>query len=174
MSPISIHAPHTGRDPVVPGTAPRRAGISIHAPHTGRDPRPCPGKRRGTKISIHAPHTGRDFLCSAVMVLIYQFQSTRPIRGATVMLKRNDLFLSFQSTRPIRGATAPTLHRYVFHVFQSTRPIRGATRCSTRNIGYPLNFNPRAPYGARLARPGGKGCQPVISIHAPHTGRDTP
>ena len=80
-------------------------------------------------------------------------------------------------------------------LFQSTRPIRGATTDSTTPRGHNTeNFNPRAPYGARLATP---ACLPSvryfnprapygarlwaeakarwqagISIHAPHTGRD--
>ena len=56
----------------------------------------------------------------------------------------------FQSTRPIRGATrlSPNIIRK-YLVFQSTRPIRGAT------------FLPM-PYNKDR----------LISIHAPHTGRD--
>ena len=81
MLPISIHAPHTGRDYEVRGgalcinefqsTRPIRGAtgwvspkmpaknISIHAPHTGRD---FHDKRLAAPdgISIHAPHTGRD------------------------------------------------------------------------------------------------------------------
>ena len=105
---ISIHAPHAGRDlagssvpprvhhfnPRAPcgarlqaliGTVP--AGfISIHAPHTGRDQAGDASPRADVAISIHAPHTGRDFrLCDAEGTE-YQFQSTRPIRGATTPL----------------------------------------------------------------------------------------
>ena len=57
--------------------------ISIHAPHAGRD-RNGRHLGRGRRISIHAPHAGRDF------VPLYDeedgaiFQSTRPMRGATL------------------------------------------------------------------------------------------
>ena len=56
--------------------------------------------------------------------------------------------------------------------FQSTRPIRGATICDRCGRVIFPHFNPRAPYGARLAH--GVGCDilDAISIHAPHTGRD--
>ena len=79
---ISIHAPHTGRDPgflnfplILSNFNPRApygarlmdspdvsraALISIHAPHTGRD-RPRQADQQRECISIHAPHTGRDF-----------------------------------------------------------------------------------------------------------------
>ena len=60
--------------------------------------------------------------------------------------------MRFQSTRPIRGATdihfIPVQRR---NGFQSTRPIRGATHRVAR----------REPGSVR------------ISIHAPHTGRDS-
>ena len=126
-----------------------------------------------------------------------KFQSTRPIRGATVRhAAPNGAGDAFQSTRPIRGATyrpacarpcrranfnprAPYGARLLLlcvHLalagFQSTRPIRGATcrRCLIRAGA--SDFNPRAPYGARPAScyPGRAGQH--ISIHAPHTGRD--
>ena len=37
--------------------------------------------------------------------------------------------------------------------FQSTRPVRGATTIMAEVEDLPLNFNPRAPCGARLSRP---------------------
>ena len=81
--------------------------------------------------------------------------------------------ISFQSTRPIRGATCPMRSAWTpLLTFQSTRPIRGATKSTLpRGRGRP-HFNPRAPYGARpgAARP--RKDIGIISIHAPHTGRD--
>ena len=95
--------------------------------HTG-----CDATKEATgikhEISIHAPHTGRDSVDRAPSFGTSTFQSTRPIRGATLIIPRV-LF-----------------------------PVK--------------NFNPRAPYGARqkvLCREGGVV---LISIHAPHTGRD--
>ena len=96
--------------------------------HTGRD---ATKEATGIKheISIHAPHTGRDGLDGRVGMYVEEFQSTRPIRGAT-------------------------------------------SSGSAMRRGRSINFNPRAPYGARLG-----GCalgvyHGCISIHAPHTGRD--
>ena len=56
--------------------------ISIHAPRAGRDrterlPAPSEG------ISIHAPRAGRDKHLHDVMRYDAEFQSTRPVRGAT-------------------------------------------------------------------------------------------
>ena len=84
-------------------------------------------------ISIHAPHTGRDLHLFPVSKSVYQFQSTRPIRGATSVLKW------FTSPSP---------------VFQSTRPIRGATLRTFPQPLFPRDFNPRAPYGARPQKSG--------------------
>ena len=146
------------------------------------------------------------------------FQSTRPIRGATVRCLAESRGEGFQSTRPIRGATAalfapvdggkhfnprapygarPTSPRdrqttaaisihaphtgrdlsalmrsSSFREFQSTRPIRGATPPCSATTRTTWNFNPRAPYGARLGRVLETLRRYDISIHAPHTGRD--
>ena len=80
------------------------------------------------------------------------FQSTRPMRGATNGRKlRNGRRLRFQSTRPMRGATFTVYILLCTHCpFQSTRPMRGAT-----NIGVTTSQ------------------QMIISIHAPHAGRDS-
>ena len=125
---ISIHAPHTGRDagagdlggveslfqstrPIRGATAAgavlvQRGRISIHAPHTGRDVLRQHGDGQLVAISIHAPHTGRDARVVAVVADPDLFQSTRPIRGATVKAAGQIAkLMQFQSTRPIRGAT---------------------------------------------------------------------
>ena len=196
MISISIHAPHTGRDEAAPGWD-VWGNISIHAPHTGRDangntiydgvevfqstrpirgatptseppaqparyfnPRAPYGARlcinlalpNLVNISIHAPHTGRDRLRAVNKSGDPSFQSTRPIRGATFdYAGQSWILLEFQSTRPIRGATA-------------------SHDCSCTTCA---NFNPRAPYGARLLSERFRLDAVQISIHAPHTGRDS-
>ena len=126
---ISIHAPHTGRDlkaigklrgtnefqstrPIRGATGTGEGGtpcnaISIHAPHTGRDEIDHVAALGDHGISIHAPHTGRDQYTDGALGTRTSFQSTRPIRGATLELVLKLLTSGFQSTRPIRGATAP-------------------------------------------------------------------
>ena len=147
-------------------------------------------------ISIHAPHMGRDKRGVGCGLRAVIFQSTRPIWGATVVLLSGRRFLKFQSTRPIWGATgwlfvrfrsvrisihAPhmgrdclvLLARVLSLVFQSTRPIWGATESYATNSNTSMNFNPRAPYGARLSRLILCSFIQSISIHAPHMGRDS-
>ena len=150
------------------------AAISIHAPRMGRDyrtqwrkpwprhfnPRAPYGARRDLMrtalsiifISIHAPRMGRDNTAAILAAQRAQFQSTRPVWGATITgLAAQVQATKFQSTRPVWGATgrvniraaaqAISIHaprmgrdalredsRKLRHVFQSTRPVWGATR----------------------------------------------
>ena len=100
------------------------------------------------------------------------FQSTHPLRGATLQVRRyapaqgisihaplagcDIIVLSsrpsasrFQSTHPLRGATFPHKQRVFAVVFQSTHPLRGAT---TTNNSLTVSV--------------------YISIHAPLAGCD--
>ena len=69
-----------------------------------------------------------------------EFINNGPLQGA------------FQSTRPMRGATLKASALVSYHSFQSTRPMRGATRTSDAGCRGYKNFNPRAPCGARRHR----------------------
>ena len=114
-------------------------------------------------------HTGRDSAASWALWPLSVFQSTRPIRGATVSWRsRSRRFAPFQSTRPIRGATGPqwakSRQRWHFNprapygarpkplsatrlppTFQSTRPIRGATLKSAPSIRSNSQFQSTRP-----------------------------
>jgi len=107
-------------------------------------------RRSEEAISIHAPHAGRDLDGFLVFREEETFQSTRPMRGATMSVSRSpSSAYAFQSTRPMRGATAQSLSAKLSFRFQSTRPMRGAT------VG---QMQGNVILG--------------ISIHAPHAGRD--
>ena len=158
--------------------------ISIHAPHTGRDRpethAPTPMKQfqstrpiRGATIfsgslahfkdiSIHAPHTGRDPAPGWRPPLRSYFNPRAPYGARHVVAWRNTgEFAAFQSTRPIRGATMAYFPNTGRIVFQSTRPIRGATCGCRERMCATINFNPRAPYGARRRRypRSGRACE---------------
>ena len=89
---------------------------------------------------------------SSAMLRLRLFQSTLPVRGATMhsqlICKR---FPSFQSTLPVRGATWTRIPQSSGAGFQSTLPVRGAT-----------------------VHRGKLGADPRISIHAPRAGSDHP
>ena len=103
--------------------------------------------------------------------------------------------LEFQSTRPVRGATRPGFPRYVRHQISIHAPRAGRDadqlqklqnkldisihapragrdRRSSRPRPSSLYFNPRAPCGARRGRRADAFRALHISIHAPRAGRD--
>ena len=106
--------------------------------------------------------------------LINEFQSTRPMRGATTIgpARRREREISIHAPHAGRDADVIVIC-WKLTVFQSTRPMRGATEASCLiaslitisihaphagrdagrfGIGVALfeDFNPRAPCGARL------------------------
>ena len=125
------------------------AEISIHAPLTGSD---ADIALTGSFfiISIHAPLTGSDLAFLLIFHLLTKFQSTLPLRGATlqtnkkipinidfnprspygerhVIQSKKDPTIKFQSTLPLRGATSGRGRQGGPFSFQSTLPLRGAT-----------------------------------------------
>ena len=80
-----------------------------------------------------------------------KFQSTRPLRGATVTANADERVYGISIHAPLAGRDLAAVAGWIKKkIFQSTRPLRGATY--------------RAYYKV-LA-------QMVISIHAPLAGRD--
>ncbi|EOS63285.1 hypothetical protein C816_03710, partial [Oscillibacter sp. 1-3] len=128
--------------------------------------------------------------------LSFQFQSTPPAWGATIVAKADDRVFTFQSTPPAWGATLDTKKQLRKEIFQSTPPAWGATLLKScccypiwisihaprmggdllhvpwpRSSGY---FNPRPPHGGRLGRQIPPERATKISIHAPRMGGDDP
>ena len=91
----------------------------------------------------------------------------RPARS-----RRFLLMFQFQSTLPVWGATPVRLPAVSPVRFQSTLPVWGATPCSRPRPGWRRYFNPRSPCGERPGQepPGAEDRQ--ISIHAPRVGSD--
>ena len=103
-------------------------------------------------ISIHAPHAGATASERAKTCCKCLFQSTRPMRGAT-------------------GAGSPG--RFFQSDFNPRAPCGARPRQDLRGHLCGLHFNPRAPCGARRVVIAAPHHRPVISIHAPHAGRDS-
>ena len=81
--------------------------------------------------------------------------------------------MQFQSTRPVWGATRGAPYQRCRRArFQSTRPVWGATHLCRHPHPRCGHFNPRAPCGARRANPRSYRPRSPISIHAPRVGRD--
>ena len=125
---ISIHTPHAGSDAAIQLGFGDDTPISIHTPHAGSDP--VSGNHPAyTRISIHTPHAGSDLAILNGSCWGFLFQSTLPMRGATLFTGQAEYHSGrFQSTLPMRGATCHWRgHSQPDSLFQSTLPMRGAT-----------------------------------------------
>ena len=81
---ISIHTPHAGSDDKGRGLVQKFLLISIHTPHAGSD-RYCPVYRRGRiHFNPHSPCGERRDGWPAHQNHCQRFQSTLPMRGATI------------------------------------------------------------------------------------------
>ena len=102
-------------------------------------------------ISIHAPLTGCDDFCDTTKKMMAEFQSTHPLRDAT--LTYYDIIISVKNFNP--------------------RTPYGMRRCASIGcISISVYFNPRTPYGMRQNNEEIKVTLSDISIHAPLTGCD--
>ena len=123
-------------------------------------------------ISIHAPRAGSDSRRWILYRTIPIFQSTLPVRGATVFYYLIQTSIGFQSTLPVRGATlisnvvaycisisihAPRAGSDSIYGISSTyflisihAPRAGSDNNTPTNTTKTGDFNPRSPCGERL------------------------
>ena len=146
--------------------------VSIHAPRAGRDSqggrKPAAPTRFNPRAPCGARHSNRMYPSKSA-----SFQSTRPVRGATLPPSRNSRRSTVSIHAPRAGRDSSlSISRSIASAFQSTRPVRGATRhaCAASNCA--CCFNPRAPCGARQLNCTHGKAGPHVSIHAPRAGRD--
>ena len=149
-----------------------------------------------SNFNPRAPCGARPLSCSLASQAVI-FQSTRPMRGATLKYAIPALAIGISIHAPHAGrdilppsaiwsfprnfnprapcgARLHEVSKYVIpHVFQSTRPMRGATNVTLFAPCATIYFNPRAPCGARLLLASPVLSSLPISIHAPHAGRDS-
>ena len=105
---ISIHAPLAGRDEdwiTLEGSD----VISIHAPLAGRDLGTVPGPG-ATVISIHAPLAGRDLVYAGDQWFTLYFNPRAPCGARPQRSAKDAPRAGFQSTRPLRGATVSPIN----------------------------------------------------------------
>ena len=124
--------------------------ISIHAPREGCDATRHNLSPAFASISIYAPREGCDAISMSDCVSVGKFQSTHPVRGATVNIPAPQKFPRISIHAPREGCDKGEIRSPVADVrFQSTHPVRGATTADT--AGYATT---------------------AISIHAPREGCD--
>ena len=147
-------------------------------------------------VSIHAPREGRDSSRPSAAPPAPQFQSTRPVKGATRAQHRwKRCRIRFNPRAPCRArpTTSPTgvASRIVsIHapregrdvkpgviavdrlLFQSTRPVKGATTRSAKRPPPATWFQSTRPVKGATNLPLTAGKWAEVSIHAPREGRD--
>ena len=156
----------------------------------------CSARFRPMDIRNFNPRApcGARHLALSYNYLIVKFQSTRPMRGATSVIYPTNPFVRisihaphagrdldgvcaylrnyiFQSTRPMRGATMYDRFYTYGALFQSTRPMRGATFMISISLRVVL-ISIHAPHAGRDVNLYHDDKHDYISIHAPHAGRD--
>ena len=123
---VSIHAPLARCD------APENFlswnySVSIHAPLARCDVWIVQGGQ-GAGVSIHAPLARCDMGVAVENVMDTMFQSTHPLRGATVTTPVTTTVPMFQSTHPLRGATYKTDTNHIHNTVSIHAPL---ARCDT-------------------------------------------
>ena len=103
---ISIHAPRAGSD-YYEVTYNGDKNISIHAPRAGSDPQGAQGAKGDTGISIHAPRAGSDPDKDGSYRLTVLFQSTLPVRGATMASAPLVIIFAISIHAPRAGSDHP-------------------------------------------------------------------
>ena len=175
---------------------------NCHVRYGNFNPRaPCGARRPGAiqampgrpDFNPRAP-CGARLITTAISSPHQQFQSTRPVWGATWTRLSWSLPSLFQSTRPVWGATRWRRQSRFAPVISIHAPRVGRDASAGRSSPSTTDFNPRAPCGARrwrsfsrrcwtrfqstrpvwgATRAGHRGRRPrLISIHAPRVGRD--
>ena len=148
MGGISTHAPLAGRDSVVKFNNSFHLNFNPRAPCGARQTKQKSDQK--TKIfQPTRPLRGATQIAFLIHVTTVIFQPTRPLRGATNVSPNQSIIAVFQPTRPLRGATRSTMPAIAMRTFQPTRPLRGATTAHRKPLPDCLDFNPRAPCGAR-------------------------
>ena len=169
---ISIHAPLTGSD-MDYGIKPPYWKISIHAPLTGSDASlDCGVNSQG--ISIHAPLTGSDVFLPPFFPPFDYFNPRSPYGERPAVPGRYIDVSRFQSTLPLRGATiTPTLLDLWQHI-SIHAPLTGSDLSESEQKRASGGISIHAPLtGSDIQIPLYCG-QKLISIHAPLTGSDGP
>ena len=146
--------------------------ISIHAPHAGCDDN-LPGLNAEFIISIHAPHAGCDINRLKKRANNVIFQSTHPMRGATVNSFSSQQHLYDFNPRTPCGVRPVNRHRpRAFHLISIHAPHAGCDAKSAAYVARYTVFQSTHPMRGATNRLWRSGSPAAISIHAPHAGCD--
>ena len=165
---ISIHTPHAGSDSNRSGIDYGNTDFNPHSPCGERPASACLYLSSSAYFNPHSPCGERPKLCHPVP-LAALFQSTLPMRGATVL--GAPVLCSISPYFNPHSPCGERRHCYSlvfrFQIFQSTLPMRGATRWVVRSICAALDFNPHSPCGERRFQISQKPSSPDFNPHSP-------
>ena len=126
----------------------------------------------GSRISIHAPLTGSDNRSRRFGRCRLYFNPRSPYGERHESTAQIEADLQFQSTLPLRGATLVEPVETVPPTISIHAPLTGSDRTNDEDNAVSANFNPRSPYGERPLMEALDQEGWAISIHAPLTGSD--
>ena len=122
---FSIHSPLAGRDGSLEAMI-RRMDFSIHSPLAGRDINVYISYPVAAVFSIHSPLAGRDHVGAHVVVVVPNFQSTRPLRGETLRNLDGKSTCCFSIHSPLAGRDSGKAGRREHHDrFSIHSPLAG-------------------------------------------------
>ena len=148
-----------GFNPRAPCGARRRRQSLLHGLSMFQSTRPVWGATVSAvlallkwRVSIHAPRVGRDREGSSLQAWSRSFNPRAPCGARPLRFKIALTTAEFQSTRPVWGATQEVFRIMFFNKFQSTRPVWGATKSmlSSNNTNQVSIHAPRVGRDLRL------------------------
>ena len=102
------------------------------------------------RISIHAPLAGCDNRQQRTRRQTKYFNPRTPCGVRRAEQGKPLLLIEFQSTHPLRGATLIALSREAPTAISIHAPLAGCDQFRCRYCARPPHFNPRTPCGVRL------------------------
>ena len=125
-----------------------------------------------TAISIHAPRAGSDYLRKYTIWVDKYFNPRSPCGERHRRRVAHHAGDEFQSTLPVRGATLPQRAPLRHMGISIHAPRAGSDSSTISSMSVRSYFNPRSPCGERRFADGTFEFWRTISIHAPRAGSD--
>ena len=163
--------PAWGATSAAPATDNPSAHFNPRAPYGARRRRRTNGGAR-SDFNPRAPCGARP-IARLASIQSSEFQSTRPMRGATLRIRQLLSANSISIHAPHAGRDrAVVIECGVMMIFQSTRPVWGATQTVILGLRVVTRFQSTRPVWGATRYPFLWSSKSQISIHAPRMGRD--
>ena len=154
---ISIHAPHAGSDYAAVCIA-NAVMISIHAPHAGSDGELCWDAKSPHDFNPRSPCGERNV---PILQSRCDFNPRSPCGERLYSAIALAMLEIFQSTLPMRGATIWNFVPILIYKISIHAPHAGSDELFFQFDSFVLDFNPRSPCGERLT----EGHGPLVAYN---------